>query len=433
MSTPAERYSSVAIFLHWLIAFAILVMVPLGLWMTHAIDAPDERGLAFSAYKLHKSVGLTVLALSLLRLAWRLAHRPPPMPPMPAWERAAAIATHWALYGLMIAMPLTGWLYISTNWSLQYDRAFDIPTLWFNILRVPELPFFTHLDDIGRRGAAIAILDWHRTLALGALALVGLHVAAALKHQFADKDDTFAHMAPAAKRAPILPALIALAAGALLLLAVALALQPRAHHVSAVTPPAAQQPAAPQPVPAPAPSAAPTSYPPASTAPQANAIAWRINPSASKITFSGTAPSGPFTGTFKSWRGDIRFSPDDLAHSRATITIDMADATVPDATGTAMLKQDDWFAAEKFPSATFSPASFKSRGGDKYVAEGPLKLRDKTVSITLPFTLAISGKTATMHATYDLDRIAFGVGVGTGETLVSKTIKVDITVVATAS
>src|SRR6476646_7461764 len=109
-STSSERYTTVAIVLHWAIAAAILANFFVGWWMAKAIDDPATRLQAVAAFQLHKSLGLTVLALSVLRLLWRLTHRPPPLPEaMAGWEKFAAKATHWAFYALMIVVPLSGW------------------------------------------------------------------------------------------------------------------------------------------------------------------------------------------------------------------------------------------------------------------------------------------------------------------------------------
>ena len=102
MAQARNRYSAVAITLHWVIAALILYNLYL------ALQLDDLHGLAkFNTFQVHKSVGLTVLMLSLLRLVWRLTHRPPPMPAgMPRWERLGAHAAHWTLYALMIGIPL---------------------------------------------------------------------------------------------------------------------------------------------------------------------------------------------------------------------------------------------------------------------------------------------------------------------------------------
>jgi cytochrome b561 len=197
MAARAQRYTAVAIVLHWAIAVAILFMIPMGLWMHESAEHGDVSARLFSAYQLHKSIGLTVLALSLVRLGWRLMNPPPPMPAhMPGWERFIAVATHWAFYALMIGLPLSGWLYVSTGWSIHDEAPLPVATHWFGLFQVPAL-FGLNQADLGvREDAAEAALTAHAYLAYAALGLAALHVAAALKHQFFDRDEVLAHMVP---------------------------------------------------------------------------------------------------------------------------------------------------------------------------------------------------------------------------------------------
>src|SRR3954467_2972507 len=106
MTEVRAQYTAVAIVLHWAIATAIVFNLLLGWWMAHAIDEVDTKARAIVAFQLHKSLGLTVLFLTALRLLWRLAHKAPPLPAaMPRWERWAAHLTHWAFYALLIVVP----------------------------------------------------------------------------------------------------------------------------------------------------------------------------------------------------------------------------------------------------------------------------------------------------------------------------------------
>ncbi|MGH6949533.1 MAG: cytochrome b, partial [Vitreimonas sp.] len=140
MSGATQRYTAVAVVLHWAIASAIGLMIPLGFWMHDQSEHGASGDGLFRAYQLHKSIGLTVLALSLVRLGWRLMHPPPPLPQhMPAWERFAAKATHWGFYVLMIALPLSGWTYVSAGWSIHDDEPLLITTRWFGLFVVPHL------------------------------------------------------------------------------------------------------------------------------------------------------------------------------------------------------------------------------------------------------------------------------------------------------
>lgn len=181
----ARRYSAVAILLHWASALAVLVLIGLGLTMTHAALAPLRQ---FQLYQWHKSVGVTVLALTVLRLLWRLTHRPPPHPVgMPARERRAAAVAHHLLYLLLVGLPLTGWAVVSLS-------PFNIPTVLYGLVPWPHLPLAAHVPD---PAAAEGLLK--QVHALGAwflAALLAVHVAAALRHHFLLRDDVLRRMLP---------------------------------------------------------------------------------------------------------------------------------------------------------------------------------------------------------------------------------------------
>lgn len=180
-----ERYDPIAMTLHWLIAFFILLMIPMGFLME---DLPLT--LKLNTFTLHKSIGLTVLGLSLLRLVWRLLNPPPALPAsMTRFERTAAIAAHWALYALMILMPLTGWLMVSA--SQKY------PTIFFWLGEAPFLPLPA---DMVNRDTAHNFGEFHETLALGAAFLIALHVGAALQHHFKKHDTVLIRMLPGRNR-----------------------------------------------------------------------------------------------------------------------------------------------------------------------------------------------------------------------------------------
>ncbi len=176
------RYNKVAIGLHWLIAILIIGLLIVGFVMG-AIDKADP--LKYKLYQLHKSFGITVLALSLLRLAWRLTHRAPPLPPeSKRWERAVAHLVHFGLYGLMIGLPLVGWLGASTS-------PLKIPTVIFGLFTLPHLPFFQDTP-----GASHQFFELHETMAYILIGLLCLHAGAALKHHFMLKNDVVLRMTP---------------------------------------------------------------------------------------------------------------------------------------------------------------------------------------------------------------------------------------------
>ena len=180
-----RRYSAVAIGLHWTIAALIVTNIVLGL-QSNAL-----KGMAqFNLLQWHKSFGITVLALSVARLAWRLVNPSPPYPAhMPAWEKTAAAATHWGFYVLMIGLPLTGWIMVSAS-------PLNIPTLLYKTIPWPFIGVVHALPIGQRKGLEDLMGSVHAILAWTAIALLVLHVAAALKHQFWNRDVVLWRMAP---------------------------------------------------------------------------------------------------------------------------------------------------------------------------------------------------------------------------------------------
>lgn len=173
----AERWSGVSIALHWLIALLILALAIIGLSMVEMPNSLDK----LKVYALHKSIGLSVLALVVLRLGWRLAAgAAPPVPGTPRWQQRVAELTHWLLYALMLAMPLSGWL---------YNSAANFPLRWFSLFSVPKLSG----PDPVLKALAHQIHEYGFWLLA---ALVLLHAGAALWHHLAQRDRTLVRMLP---------------------------------------------------------------------------------------------------------------------------------------------------------------------------------------------------------------------------------------------
>ncbi|MDQ3206557.1 MAG: cytochrome b [Pseudomonadota bacterium] len=174
----SDRWGPVSQFLHWTIVLLIVVLATAGLIMVELPKTPRY----FWVYDLHKSTGLTLLALVLVRLAWRAyAGRPAPVAGTPRWQERVAGLTHAALYLLILAMPISGWLYDSAS-GLR-------PLRWFGTFDVPKL---VGPDDRVRELA----LSAHEWLFWVLLALVITHAAAATYHHLFRNDDTLARMLP---------------------------------------------------------------------------------------------------------------------------------------------------------------------------------------------------------------------------------------------
>jgi cytochrome b561 len=172
-----SRYTGTARALHWLAALLIFCGFGLGLFMTSLEIAPAT----LRYYAWHKWIGITVFLVAAARLAWRAAHPPPPLPAtMPSWQVAASRVTHTVLYALMLAIPISGWIYSSaTGISVVYLGLVPLPDL------IPK-----------DREVAKTLLIVHKSLNYLLAAVVTMHVAAALKHQFADRDGVLGRMLP---------------------------------------------------------------------------------------------------------------------------------------------------------------------------------------------------------------------------------------------
>jgi cytochrome b561 len=176
--SASTRYTTTAIALHWLVALLIFAAFPLGLYMVDLPLSPDKLKL----YSYHKWIGATVFLLVAIRLAWRATHTPPPLPDgIAAWQRRASALAHGALYGLMVATPLSGWLMSSAK---------GFQTVWFGVLPLPDLVAVD--KDFGNE----VLKPLHKAAAFMLGALVLLHVAAALKHHFVDRDGLLLRMWP---------------------------------------------------------------------------------------------------------------------------------------------------------------------------------------------------------------------------------------------
>lgn len=445
MAGTAQRYTAVAIVLHWAIAFAILLNIPLGFWMHLETEHGNTTDSVFRAFQLHKSIGLTVLALSLVRLGWRLANPPPPLPEhMPGWERFVSKATHWAFYALMIGLPLSGWLYVSAGWSHENNAPLAVPTYYFGLFRVPALFGLSQAANDVRASAADAAFIAHYVMAYSAIALAAMHVAAALKHHFFDRDEVLAHMVPGLRapfetearpkngaRLAVLGfglGVTTVAACAAVFAAIGFVTAPR----TTAPPPANIEATTPETAPT-----APTQEGVAVGEPGAvQSNVWRVDRRSSTIGFAYTYTDDngdtPCTGRFSTWRADIRFDPNDLEHSSAVVTIQTGSARTGIEAHDNALPAPGWFNAATFPAATFRTTRIRATGDGRYEARGDLTIRGETRHVTMPFTLRIDGDHASMNGTVTIDRKDFDIGdPGGGDDLISREIQINVRVDAT--
>lgn len=182
-----HRYTRIAMLLHWLVA-ALIISNLLLIWTIGWF--PDR--LTRPMINTHKSIGLTVLGLVLLRVLWRLSHRPPPLPASyPRIERAGAHAAHLVLYGLILGLPISGWIHDSA-----FSQAAQHPLTLFGLVPFPRIAPIMALDPATKARVHAFWFAVHGWLAYGLYGLLALHVAGALKHQFLDKEPELQRMLP---------------------------------------------------------------------------------------------------------------------------------------------------------------------------------------------------------------------------------------------
>lgn len=180
----SNSYTKTAIVLHWMIAALIIGQIIGGKIMMAMDPAPAK----YELFQLHKSFGLIILILSVLRLVWRLTHKPPALPEgMKPFERLGAKLSHIGFYVLMIGIPLAGWILVSASTR-------KISTKIFKTVPWPDFPGVARSE-----GFETLMKDVHEYMAYAAIALLVLHVGAALKHHFVNKDDVLSRILPAVK------------------------------------------------------------------------------------------------------------------------------------------------------------------------------------------------------------------------------------------
>jgi len=189
LSLP-QRYTKPAIVLHWLIAALIATNLLLA-WNFGSVSKPTLRTLI----DIHKSIGLTVLGLAVLRVLWRATHTPPPIPPYAAWERRTAHIAHWTLYALIFLLPISGWMHDSA-----WKGAAGHPMKLFFVIPWFRIGAIENLDPATKEQFHTLMLQVHASFAYVLYAVFAVHLAGAVKHQYLDRKPELQRMWPAQRR-----------------------------------------------------------------------------------------------------------------------------------------------------------------------------------------------------------------------------------------
>lgn len=373
---PLYGYDRVAIFLHWLIAVLIIVQLVMGFAMVRVPEISDA--IRFSFFQWHKTFGLLVLLLTIIRIVWRLMHRPPAHAPMSKIELITANAVTFLFYFLMLAVPLTGWVMVSVSPTA-------IPTLFFRIHNLvwPNLP-------LGKSAGVEALAaKSHTVLAYSFVLLLFLHIGGALKHVVIDHVPELSRMLPNKKLSRNVSSfnsrLIALGLFFVLLIG-GLAIgywQGRPAHVATT-----------------APALLATSNVPAN---------WQVNYEKSSLQYQVDFSKIPQNGKVGHWNASIRFSPDDLTTAKAEINLDSASVTYDDSYVSGSIQEADGLDTANYPQmkAVFDQFSKTDNG---FLAKGTMTIRNVSLPIELPFQFTETNGIAHVTGTTQIARLDFGLG-----------------------
>ncbi len=337
------RYTATAISLHWLLAALLLGMVCLGFYMHELRLSP----LKLKLVNWHKWIGVCVVLLALLRLVWRATHPPPALPAgMSPLARRAAGGLHLALYALMFAIPVSGWLMSSAK---------GFQTVWFGVLPLPDL--------IGKdKALGEQLFGLHATLNWVLLGLLAVHVLAALKHHFLDRDDVLRRMLPRGRGALALAGVLLLALG-----------------VS-------------RPLPA-------VEY----TA---------IDPAASSLEFSYQQMGVTLDGRFARHTGTLAFDPARAEAARVALDVQLASIDAGSEEATSEVAGAAWFDTARHPLAQFRSTSARRLPSGQYELRGNLTIKGRTRAILVPVSYQAQGARGLLSGEFTFNRTDFGVGEG---------------------
>ncbi|WJS85514.1 cytochrome b/b6 domain-containing protein [Paracoccus sp. TOH] len=377
-SNTARAYGWVARMFHWTVAVLILAAIAIGLYADTLPEGGESQLQAiFTAYSVHKTVGMAALALAALRILWALTQpKPRPLHPERRLESFGAEAVHWALWLGMVVMPLSGWLLHSAAPG-GFARI-----LWPFGQRLPFVPENAALSE---RFAAFHEFGWW--LLAG---LILLHVAGALKHAILDRDGTMRRMAGNPERAPEPPAAQPGLLPHVLAALVGLAIWITPAFIPAATPEAQEAPAA-------------------ASAPAATAGSdWVVEQG--KLEIEVTQAGNAVTGQFGQWQADIAYNPETQT-GRVTVDVDIASLTLGAVSDAA--KGPDFLNAAAHPAARFEAEILPPPAeGQPHVAQGRLAIAGQTVEADLPFALTLQGDVAQAKGQMRVDRRDFGIGAG---------------------
>ena len=392
-------YSSLQKWFHWLIAALILLQYLLMLLAEQAQDG-GYRVQQLALIANHKSFGITVLILACLRFLLRVKHGSPALPStMPSWQLKTSALSHAALYILIFALPITGWLMSSAN-------AYSVS--WFNLVVLPD--FIEPDEDLATLFGALHELLWDVLVVI-----VFIHVLAALKHHWIDEDTVLTRMM--SKNGVF---------GSLLILIISLYLF--GLQITSTSTETSE----------PASSVLEKQKVPLSQTQQSESSLplWAIDYQNSRIQFNGEQAGAPFSGTWQQWEGRLQFDPTSateysLAQANFDVSVDIMSVESNDDERDETILSSDFFDVANFPKARFQASKFQ-KVGENFQADGILTLKGISHPTLLTFTIDIKDDIVILRGHAKLDRHSWQIGVGdwADPTWVGSEVTVEVLVTA---
>lgn len=373
LSNSAHHYGSITRAFHWITALLILTLIPVAV-IANELPYDTSEQLARKAwlFSLHKTLGVSVFFVAVLRILWALVQpKPVALHPERRLETFAAETAHWLLYGSLVLAPLSGWMH--------HAATSGFAPIWW--------PFGQDLPFIAKSQSTAALFEGlHWVFGKVMVFTLIAHIAGALKHHVIDKDATLRRMVSGteagrdiAAETPTKAPIVAAVAVWALMLGVAGGLGLYAPHEETRAEAAALEDVASD---------------------------WTVQSGDIQITI--TQFGSEVTGSFADWTAAISYDPtvDTGKSGEVETTISIGSLTLGSVTDQAM--GPDFFAADTYPTATFKADLIT--GIDGFVADGTLTIKDKSMPLKMPFTLLVNGDDAEMQSELTLDRRTFGIG-----------------------
>jgi len=383
----SSSFSSSAKFLHWSVAALIVtqfVLAELAEVAEHRADAIDQLAL----WANHKSVGMTILLLAIIRVGVRITSAPPKLPnTMPDWQKTASHLSHILLYSFLFALPLTGWLMSSAT-------AYSVS--WFNLFAFPDL--VTPSEELAGR-----LQSTHHFLAKALVGIAGLHILAALKHHFVDKDD-------------VLKRMTGISSWLLFITLAVLAVASLGRFTTANVQT----------------NVALEAVTGSNTDFQLSDLSiWNIDYQDSYIRFSGDQAGAPFEGEWQSWKAKIQFDQDNLADSRFDVAIEVETVFSNDKERDDTIRSAEFFDVSQFAQASFRAQQFEQTESG-FLATGQLTMKGLSSEASLNFKIDRLGEQLILSGNSLIDRLSWNIGTGdwADTSWVGQQVSIDVRVVA---